>query len=92
MCGSPSEVSNNFPGALGAPAYTGYTYEIYGNLTFADLGWHALPFALSSTGTIDRNKQTATSDGSLSFYVEQKAAKGFYCVSFRVPGANTGTP
>ena len=74
------------------PAYTGYTYEIYGNPTFADLGWKALPFALSSTGTIDRNKHTATGDGSLSFYVEQKAAKGFYYVSFRVPGANTGTP
>ena len=66
MCGSASEVSNNFPGALGAPADTGYTYEIYGNPTFADLGWHALPFALSSTGTMDQNKHTAISDGSPS--------------------------
>ena len=74
------------------PAYTGYTYEIYGNPTFADLGWKALPFAMSATGTIDRHKHAATSDGSLSFYVEQKATKGFYRVSFRVPGANTGTP
>src|SRR5438093_5272132 len=62
------------------PAYTGYTYEIYGNPTLADLGWQALPFSLAQTGAIDRNKHTATSDGSLSFYVEQKAAKGFYYI------------
>jgi hypothetical protein len=74
------------------PAYTGYTYEIYSNPTMADLGWQALPFSLTQAGTIDRNKQTATSDGSLSFYVERKATKGFYYVSFRVPGANVGTP
>jgi protocatechuate 3,4-dioxygenase beta subunit len=74
------------------PAYNGYTYEIYGNPTLAILGWSALPFSMSQTGTIDRNKHTATSDGSLSFFVEQKAVKGFYYVSFRVPGANTGTP
>ena len=85
-------VGGNARFKITVPAYTGYTYEIYGNPTFADLGWKALPFSLTQTGTIDRNKQTATSDGSLSFYVEQKAAKGFYCVSFRVPGANTGTP
>ena len=74
------------------PTYANYTYEIYGNPTFANLEWRALPFALSATGTIDRHKHTATADGSLSFYVEEKAAKGFYYVSFRVPGANTGTP
>jgi protocatechuate 3,4-dioxygenase, beta subunit len=74
------------------PAYSGYTYEIYGDPTFATLGWAALPFAMSATGTIDRNKHTATAEGALSFYVERKAAKGFYYVSFRVPGANTGTP
>ena len=73
-------------------AYTGYTYEIYGNPTMADLGWKALPFAVSQTGTIDRNKHTATADGSLNLYVERKAERGFYFVSFRVPGANTGTP
>ena len=74
------------------PAYASYTYEVYVNPTFADLGRQALPFALTATGTIDRNKHTATGDGSLSFYVEQKAARGFYSVSFRVPGANVGVP
>ncbi len=74
------------------PAYQNYTYEIYGNPTLAGLGWAALPFSLSQTGTIDRNEYTAGSDGSLDLYVEQKAVKGFYYVSFRVPGANTGTP
>ncbi len=74
------------------PAYTGYTYEIYGNPTFADLEWRALPFTVNQTGTIDRHKYTATSEGTLSFYVEAKAVKGFYKVSFRPPGANTGTP
>jgi protocatechuate 3,4-dioxygenase beta subunit len=74
------------------PAYVGYTYEIYGNPTFADLEWKALPFALTQTGTIDRHKQTATSEGPLDLYVEAKAEKAFYKISFRVPGANTGTP
>ncbi|HVY70706.1 MAG TPA: hypothetical protein VHH73_12320, partial [Verrucomicrobiae bacterium] len=74
------------------PAYTGYSYEVYGNPTMADLSWGALPFALSSTGTIDRNIHTVTAEGSLKLYLEAKSAKGFYYVSFRVPGANTGTP
>lgn len=74
------------------PAYTGYTYEIYANATLADLAWAALPFSVSETGTIDRNKHTAASDGALDFYVDAKSLKGFYHVSFRVPGANAGTP
>jgi hypothetical protein len=74
------------------PAYIGYTYEIYGNPTLANLGWQALPFSLSAAGAIDRNKHTATADGQLSFYLTQPAVKGFYYVAFRVPGANTGTP
>lgn len=73
-------------------AYAGYTYEIYGNPTFADLEWRALPFAIGQTGSIDRHKHTATSEGELSFYVEAKATKGFYQISFRPSGANTGTP
>jgi protocatechuate 3,4-dioxygenase beta subunit len=77
---------------LNVPAYAGYTYEIYGNPTFADSEWRALPFSLSQTGAIDRHKHTATAEGTLSLYVEAKAVKGFYRVSFRVPGANTGTP
>jgi hypothetical protein len=74
------------------PAFTGYSYEVYGNPTWGALGWGALPFALSQTGSADRNITTAGSDGTLELYVEAKSARGFYYVSFRVPGANTGTP
>jgi protocatechuate 3,4-dioxygenase, beta subunit len=74
------------------PAYVGYSYEVYANPTFADLGWKALPFALTETGSIDRNIHTATSEGSLDLYVAAAATKGFYYVSYRVPGANAGTP
>jgi len=77
---------------LTLPAYANYTYEIYGNPTMADLDWKALPFSLSQTGTIDRHKHTATAEGTLNFFVEAKADRGFYKVTFRVPGANTGTP
>ena len=74
------------------PGHAGYSYEIYGNPTLAELAWAALPFSLTETGAIDRNIYTATSDGALDLYVEQKAVKDFYYVAFRVPGANTGTP
>ena len=74
------------------PTYTGYTYEVYGDETLADLAWKALPFSLTQTGAIDRNRFTATADGALSIYVQAKALKDFYKVSFRVPGANTGMP
>ncbi|MBI3416905.1 MAG: hypothetical protein HY043_16565 [Verrucomicrobia bacterium] len=74
------------------PAYKGYSYEVYGNPTLGRLSWSALPFSLTQTGAIDRNIFTATSDGALDLFVDQKAFKGFYYVSFRVPGANTGTP
>jgi len=77
---------------ISIPTYAGYSYEIYGNPTMANLAWGALPFSLTQTGTIDRNIYTVTSDGTLNRYVEAKSAKGFYYVSFRVPGANTGTP
>jgi len=77
---------------IAIPATTGYSYEVYGNPTMGALTWSALPFSLSQTGTIDRNIYTAPSSGTLNLYVERKAAKGFYYVSFRVPGANTGTP
>jgi hypothetical protein len=72
--------------------YTGYSYEVYGNPTMGDLAWGALPFSLTQTGTIDRNIYTATSEGTLNIYLETKSAKGSYYISFRVPGANTGTP
>lgn len=74
------------------PAYTGYSYEVYGNPTLADLGWQALPFTTSATGAIDRNIHTATANGTLNLFLTQPATKGFYYVSFRVPGANLGTP
>ena len=77
---------------ISIPAYTGYTYEIYANPTLADLSWKALPFALTQNGSIGTNKFTATSDGTLNLYPTAPAVKGFYRVSFRVPGANTGTP
>jgi protocatechuate 3,4-dioxygenase beta subunit len=74
------------------PAYPGYTYEVYANPTVAGTAWGALPFALSPLGRIETNRYTATAEGSLSLYVEAKAFKGAYRVTFRVPGANTGTP
>lgn len=74
------------------PTYANYTYEIYGNPTLEAVAWGELPFSLTQTGALDRHKHTATAEGSLSFYVERKAVKGFYYVSFRVPGANAGTP
>jgi protocatechuate 3,4-dioxygenase beta subunit len=77
---------------ISVPAYSGYSYEIYGNPTMAALSWAALPFSLSQTGTIDRSIHTATAEGTLDLFVEQKSTKGFYYVAFRVCGANTGTP
>ena len=74
------------------PAYTGYTYEVYANPTMAGTTWGATPFAMSSTGRIAANRFTASADGTLSLYVNAKALKGYYHVTFRVPGANTGTP
>ncbi|MFO1497773.1 MAG: hypothetical protein U1G07_05155 [Verrucomicrobiota bacterium] len=77
---------------LRIPAYAGYSYEVYSNPTLGELTWAALPFALSAAAAIDRNIYTATSEGDLDLFVEEKAQKGFYYVSFRVPGADTGTP
>lgn len=92
---------------ISIPAYANYTYEIYGNPTLLNVGnsitnwtspylanmsWAALPFSLSQVGAINTNKFTAAGNGTLNLYLEEKAAKGFYYVSFRVPGANTGVP
>ncbi len=92
---------------ISVPSYTNYTYEVYGNPTLTNVGntitnwtypyltnmsWAALPFSLSQTGTVNTNKITVSNDGTLSLYLDEKAVKGFYYVSFRVPGANTGTP
>lgn len=88
----PGPAEGNPRYRLRIPAYANYTYEVYGNPTLAELEWMALPFSLTPTGAIDRHKYTATSDGSLDLYVAAKAVKSFYTVTFRVPGANTGTP
>ena len=92
---------------ISIPAYANYTYEVYGNPTLGNIGntitnwgtpyltnmsWAALPFSLNQTGVINTNKITASSNGTLDLYLEEKAVEGFYYVSFRVPGANTGTP
>jgi len=92
---------------LTVPAYANYTYEVYGNPTMANVGnsvtnwgssyltnmsWGALPFSLTQAGAVNTNKITASSDGTLDLYVQEKAVKGFYYVSFRVPKANTGIP
>ena len=63
---------------------------ISGNRT--NMGWGALPFSLSQIGTISTNKFTAAASGNLDLYLSAQAAKGFYFVTFRLPGANTGTP
>jgi len=77
---------------LTVPAYAGYSYEVYTNPTLGPLRWAATPFSLTQTGTVDRHIQTVTADGSLDLFVAAPAARGYYFVSFRVPGANTGTP
>ena len=79
-------------GWLRIAVYAGYTYEVCGNPTLADLEWKALPFSLTQTGTLGGNKHTVTADGRLDLLVTASAAKGFYKVTFRVPGANVGTP
>lgn len=86
------QVTANGRYQLRIPAYAGYSYEVYGNPTHARLSWASTPFALTETGPIDRNIHTASAEGLLEIYVERKSEKGFYFVSFRVPGANTGTP
>jgi hypothetical protein len=59
----------------------------------AESGGHRPPLQENDQNlTHYRQFLTGSSDGSLSFYVEQKIVKGFYKVSFRVPGANTGVP
>lgn len=72
--------------------HPGYTYEVYGNPTFADLSWRVLPFSLSAQTAPDRNKYTATTERMVKLYLRNAAERGFYRVSFRVPGANAGTP
>ena len=86
----PSPASPRY--RLSFPAYANYTYEIYANPTLGALSWAALPFSLTQTGAIDRHKFTATTEGPLNLFVDARSTKGFYFVSFRVPGANTGTP
>ena len=79
---------------LTIPAYAGYTYELYTNSTLDDIESRQIPFALTQTGAVSNHKYTATAAGSLSFYVPVANAdvRRFYSVSYRIPGANTGTP
>src|SRR5207302_7186761 len=91
---------------LSIPAHTNYTYEVYGNPTLLDagsvtninlpyrtnMGWAALPFSLSQNGSINTNRFTATANGTPNLYLRERAARGLYYVSFRVLGANKGTP
>jgi len=76
------------------PAYTGYTYELYTGTTLDELDRRQIPFALTQAGAAGNHKYTATSTGALSFYVPLANAevRRFYSVSYRIPGANTGTP
>jgi protocatechuate 3,4-dioxygenase beta subunit len=92
---------------LSLPAYTNYTYEVYGNPTLANVGntitnwdssyltnmsWGGLPFSLTQAGAVNTNRFTASTNGTLNLYLQEKSAKGFYYVSFRVPGENVGVP
>lgn len=79
---------------LTIPAYTGYTYELYTTTSLEDLSQRQIPFALTQTGAVGNHKFTATSTGSLSIYVPLTSAdtRRFFSVSYRIPGANTGTP
>jgi protocatechuate 3,4-dioxygenase beta subunit len=92
---------------LSIPAFTNYTYEVYGNPTLANVGntitnwessyltnmnWGGLPFSLTQAGAVNTNRFTASSNGTLNLYLQEKAVKGFYYVSFRVPGENVGVP
>src|SRR5207237_9861269 len=76
---------------ISIPAYANYTYEVYGNPTTLGLGseltnwtapyltnmsWAALPFALSQTGTVNTNKFTAPTNGTMNLYPATKPAKG----------------
>ena len=92
---------------ISVPAYANYTYEVYGNPTMANAGngitnwsaacltnmsWGGLPFSLTQAGAVNTNRFTAPGNGTLDIYLQEKSAKGFYYVSFRVPGANVGVP
>src|SRR5262245_29092612 len=74
----PGAVNGNPRYKITIPAYTGYSYEIYGDPTLGALGSRALPFSMTQTGTIDRNIYTSPSEGPLDIYVEAKSVKGFY--------------
>lgn len=79
---------------ISIPAYPGYTYELYATTTLAELDRRCIPFALTRTGSVAYHKYTASSSGTLDFYVPvaNADASRFYFVSYRIPGANTGTP
>ena len=70
---------------ISVPAYANYPYEIYGNPTLADLEWKALPFSITQTGTIDRNKlllcALALGTGTAQASVAYGSISNFDCVN-----------
>lgn len=90
----PADTAGTWLAKITIPAYTGYTYELHAGSTLAEFDLTQVPFALTTAGTATHHKYTATSSGSLSIYVPLKDAdtRRFYSVSYRIPGANTGTP
>jgi protocatechuate 3,4-dioxygenase beta subunit len=77
---------------IAVPAQAGYSYEVYANPSVGKLGWAALPFSLRDTEKPDRNIHTAPAEGRLDLYVQKESVRGYYHVTYRVPGANLGTP
>jgi protocatechuate 3,4-dioxygenase beta subunit len=60
--------------------------------TRTNMGWGSLPFAISQTGNIVSNRFTTSTNGTLDLFLKQKSTNGFYFVTFRPPGSNTGVP
>jgi protocatechuate 3,4-dioxygenase, beta subunit len=75
-------------------AITGYTYELYTGITLDELASRQIPFSLTPTGAVGNHKYTSTATETISFYVPIDAtdSRRFYSVSYRIPGANAGTP
>jgi hypothetical protein len=90
---------------ISIPACTNYTFEVYGNPTLANLGsgstnldssyltnmsWVRCRLRCRRTGALNTNKFTASSNGTLSLYLKEKAVKGFYYICFGRAGCEYG--
>jgi len=42
------------------------------------MSWGGLPFSLTQAGAVNTNRFTASSNGTLNLYLQEKSAKGFY--------------